>query len=187
MTFPITKFKYIEFEQINDTRITKDRFYRNRARGTQHSYFKFALTTIPLRNDDYRELSAEVMGYEGSFEIFSINNPIPALSSVTSDVTYEQTIKGSKTIRIQTTKDYKVGDFIQFSGSTKAYIISGLTDSGGIKTIRLSCPLIKTILIGSSVIYGANVVFQMSLRNPNTVQIDTSNFGVLDVELIEQG
>lgn len=186
MTFPIYKFRSIEIEQINDIRITNDRLFRNRARGVRQPYFIISLTSIPLKRNEYLALSAEVISYEGAYEIFEFNNPVPALSVVSGSVVFEQTLKGDKTIRIQSGANYQTGDFIQFEGSTKAYLIAGVTNSAGIQTIRLSCPLIKTIALNATVFYGADVVFQMAVRKTNSVQISTSKFGVIDVELIEQ-
>ncbi|MFW8589814.1 hypothetical protein ACOI22_03330 [Glaciecola sp. 2405UD65-10] len=184
MIFPVDKFAKVEIEQRNDIRASKERLTRNRARGTKSPYFALMLTTPSIPYNEYIPLSAAVDGYEGALEIFVVQNPIPSIYENENDNTIDFEPKGSKTIGIDYTGNYSAGDFIQFSGSTKAYRIMEVDG----QSITLTHPLLTDIAAGESVYYGKNVQFQMCVNDTHTTTIDVkqSKFGIIDVELIEQ-
>lgn len=185
--FPVDKFSQIEIEQITDTRAPDQRYFRNRARGSKSPYFMISLTSVPLRYEEHTEVSAQIESYEGEFEIFTIQNPLPALASFSNKNVNATFLKGSKTVVISNSNTFRVGDFVKFSNHSKVYRIASVAAATN-TTIGLSCPLVESINNTTDLIYGANVVFQVCLADSysQSVSIKNSKFGIVDVELIEQ-
>ena len=188
MTFPTDVFSGVVIEQITDTRVSKTRYYRNRARGNKAPFFMVALTSPPLPYSEYMATMAVIESYEGALEIFALPNPLPALAAFPDYALDVTANAGSKTVILDRQANYRAGDLIQFSSHAKAYRIASVSIGSGVTTIGLSCPLLETVLTSDDVLYGANVIFQVCLEDvsPMDIQASQSKFGVIDVELIEQ-
>jgi hypothetical protein len=188
MTYPTHEHSKISFEQLDDTRIQGARYYRNRARGNKASFFMFAITSPLLPYAEYMAHTALINALEGALEIFPFANPLPPLATFSGHSLSVNASRGDKSVTVATTADYKPGDFIQFSNHPKGYQIATKTAGSGVITVGLSCPLLEPVTTSHDVLYGADVVFQMSLNSSFTADIDAQNskFGVIDVELIEQ-
>ena len=177
----------ISIEQVTDIRSPDDRYFRNRARGIRAPYFRLSLTTPPLEYAEHMEVSAQIESFEGAFEVFTFANPLPALASFANQNVNASFAKGVKSVVIAGSHAFRVGDFIKFSNHAKVYRISSVTP-GTNTTIGLSCPLIESISAVTDLIYGANVNFQVCLSNNYSQEVSgkNGNFGMVDVELIEQ-
>ena len=188
MSFPIDKFRVAEIEQIDDIRTPKTRYYRDRAVGNKDSYFMIPVTSIPLKYNEYMRVSAIIQSYRGSLEIFELNNPFPAIESFTNLALDSNALAKQSTIYIDGSRGVAVGDFIQFSNHPKVYWIADVSTAASRTTVKLTCPLAENITTSDSVIYGSDVVFQVCLGDSLSSQIssDSSKYGVVDVELIEQ-
>nr|WP_136252880.1 hypothetical protein [Ningiella ruwaisensis] len=178
----------ISIEQMVDTRTSKTRYFRNRARGNKSPFFMLAITSPPMPYAEFMAYSAMVNSLEGSLEVFDLPNPLPALASFSGhrpDTTFN---RGLKVIDIDTDADYKPGDFIQFDNHKKVYQIASKSNISGAIRLTLTCPLVETISTATTVLYGDDVVFQVCLNNQFSAEVDAgkSKFGVIDVELIEQ-
>lgn len=187
MTFPVNKFSKISIEQVDDTRTPDARYYRTKAQGNKTSYFLFSLTSPPLPYVEYMALSAKVISYRGALLNFSLPNPIPAIAANTGNSVINEAVRGGLQVDVTTSGTYSAGDFIQFSNHNKAYMISDVEVSANV-TLTLTSPLYKTVPSSSLVIYGADVVFNVSLNDEYSAEISVKNskFGVVDVEVLEQ-
>ncbi|GBL02928.1 hypothetical protein [Glaciecola sp. KUL10] len=188
MNYPYHPNSKIEITQVNDTRISKARYYRNRARGNRASYYMISITSPSLPYDQYMELCALYESLEDGLEIFKLPNPLRPLAAFSGHTVESATQAGLKQINIDTNEPYKVGDFIQFDNHVKVYRIAGVLVDGAILTITLACPLYTSVPANTLVKYGADVEFQCSLLNEfrSTINANKSDRGVIDVELIEQ-
>jgi hypothetical protein len=184
--FPVDRFSEISIEQMTDTRIPKERYFRNRARGNKSPYFMIALTTPPLPYAEHMEVSAQIESYEGELEIFTLENPIVSLTAFTNKNVNATYLAGVKSLVITGSHAFRVGDLIQFDNHSKVYRISSVVRTTN-TTVGISCPLVESINSATDLLYGANVVFQVCLNSSYSQEIDAkSKFGVVDVELIEQ-
>lgn len=187
MSFPIDKFSSVTFEQVDDVRTSSERYNRNKARGNRDSYFSLAITSPPYAYSEFMPLWAKIVSYESELENFLLANPLPALAVRSGHTTAATANEGSKAIIINTTQVYQAGDFIQFVGHSKAYLIANVV-SGATQALTLTSPLIEDVPISTSVLYGADVNFNVCLRDAVTATIQANNgkFTAIDAELIEQ-
>lgn len=185
--FPINLFSQISIEQVTDNRAPDDRYFRNRARGSRSPYYRLSLTTPMLDYEEHTEASAQIESFEGEFEIFTVSNPFVPLASFANQNVNATFAKGVKSVSITGSHAFRVGDFVKFSNHAKVYRISSVTP-GTNTTIKLSCPLLESISNTTDLIYGANVNFQVCLSSSYSQEVKASdgNFGIVDVELIEQ-
>lgn len=189
MSFPVSLFQKISFEQITDTRMVDERYYRNRQRGNKAPFFMISCTTIPLDYEAYMAASAKIESYESGLELFTLPNPFPITGTQFPDYNLNATVSaGVKSVVMDRVVDYKVGQFIQFSSHSKVYRIADTSSNGVNTTVSLTCPLLEGVLNTDSVTYGANVLFQLCVNDQFTTEVEANNgkFSVIDVELIEQ-
>lgn len=188
MTFPYNKFEALSFEQVNDTRINKPRLFRNRQRGNKASFFMISLQTDPIPYNDYMGLVAKINAYEGSLELFDLPNPFPTPNSIGTQSVDANANANSKFFITTGQPDLRAGAFIRFNNHAKVYQIASTEVSGSDLKVNLSSGLVSSITSSNTFVYGDNVNFQVCLDSVFTAEIEGSsgNFGVIDVEVIEQ-
>lgn len=187
INFPIGEFSFISIQPMVDTRFNDPRYYMNVARGNKSPYYVMSLTTSKLPYDEYMALTAVIEASEGILETFTIAHPLPALATFSDQNVHANFNAGSKEVLITGNREFKVGDYIQFSTHTKVYRIASVLRQTN-TTIGLTCPLVEDILSSSTMKYGENVEWKFRLNSEFSTDIAAreSKFGIIDVELIEQ-
>ena len=190
MTFPVSAFSNIEFELVSDTRAAEARLFRYTSKGSKEPYFMFALTTTPVGYAEGMALAAELDSYQGELETFTLQSPFTAIGNATSMSLTDTFDKGVKVINVTCSGTPSAGDFIQISGSTKAYSIRRVNGTGaGTYDLTLSQGLIQKYFDYATIKYASQVSFQVCMTNRDSAKIDAKkgmNEFVFDVELIEQ-
>lgn len=194
--FPQNKTASISFELVNDTKTPKARLFRYRSEGSEDPYFKISVTSIPLEYSEGMAWGMEISSKRGPLKVFDYPNPFPAIRTLNSVVLYQDASKGDESIKVITSQSNQPGvvaggDFVQIQGSAKAYGIRpfGYTSDGdGVVTLLLTQGLVKDYPAGSSIAYGADVVFSVCIEKSDDVSVKSSDAKhiVHDVELIEQ-
>jgi hypothetical protein len=188
MTFPTSKFSEYEIEQVTDTRISDERYFRNRARGNKACYYLITLTTPNIEYSEYIALCAKLESYENGLIIFQLPNPQVSLATFGEQSVSRNAATGTDEVSLLGQRSFKVGDFVQFNNHPKAYRFHDVDVRATTTVIKLSCPLVEAVPTSTKMIYGANVNFQVSLNSKfvQKTSVKNSKFGIVDVELIEQ-
>ena len=107
-------------------------------------------------------------GFSDVFKIQmpQVYRPVKASSATTFEVAVAAN-KGARTIQVKCVGKIAKGEFIQFAGSTKVYLVTkGVTGNG---TIDIYPELINNQLLGAKILYDTNV--QMSCRYDPSVAL----------------
>lgn len=187
MTFPTNAFKAVEFEQVDDVRVTTDRLYANRARGSKATYFRFALATPPTPYNQGMRIGAKLAQYQSGLKVFTLPNPLPPIGNQAAIQLDGVALTGSTSIDVTgISGTIYAGDFIRIAGSTKCYMVAEDTTTS---PIELTSELVQTYANDSAVDYGVDVDFQVSLSaNASMIKVgaNQSKFISYDIEVIEQ-
>lgn len=197
MTLPTDQFAQINIEQIVDVRLSGgNRYRRNRRLGNKKPYWMISLTTVPLDYSEGVKLSAYLNSLLGELSVFSLKNPLPALA-VRSGVSTSSTAgKNDTTVALggfsaSQPQAVMAGDFIRFNGHSKVYRVTATANanSGGTAVVKVTPPLMQSVNSATGVEYGADVNFQVSLRDTVEMSVNGSDAGysVYNIDLIEQG
>ena len=193
--FPVDKFTSVKAELISDSKAPKPRLFRYKSEGGLEPYYKFNLTTPPLTLREGMAVDAVLDSFHGNVSNFDLKNPMPQQKVQEGLYLYEAAPKGANVIIVagfnpNETEAVIAGDFITINGSRKAYRVCFDADanSSGHATITITQGLIKSYLAPSTIKYGRDVVFQVSMedRDSAEVSVEKSQYIVHDVELIEQ-
>ncbi|QJR79603.1 hypothetical protein CA267_001720 [Alteromonas pelagimontana] len=195
MTFPVDKFSDASFELVPDTRLPSARLFRYRSKGSKDPYYMISLTSSMLDYAEGMGVAAVIDSYMGGEAIFPLPNPFPEIASHTGLTLAQVVQRGARQIVIAglpTNRSNAVpaGDFIQISGSEKAYqiAIGDDSDSTGRALVTLSQPVIQAYSASAQIAYGKHVEFQVCVEDRSSCEVSAKNskFIVHDVELIEQ-
>lgn len=197
MTIPIDHFAQINIEQIVDVRLSGDaRYRRNRRLGNKKPYWMISITTVPLEYAESSELSAYLDSLLGEFKVFSLSNPLPALTQRSGVSLVSAAAQSATTVALggfsaSQAQAVIAGDFIRFNGHPKVYRIveTANANSGGVTTAKITPPLMQSVNSATSVEYGVDVDFQVSLRDTIEMSVNgkDASYSVYNIDLIEQG
>lgn len=196
MTFPTDKFSAANPYQETEVFLgDANRLKTSRSLGPKESYWVLPLTTDRLDYSVFQAVSVYLDHLLGRFKVFALPNPIPPIASRSGLALNAGANKGSESISIKnfptsTSGAVRASDFLNISGHAKAYriVFDANSNSSGVASVTITPPLVQNVTANSSINYGQNCVFQVSLKSRNSGDIvaGKTNFGIHDIELMEQ-
>lgn len=197
MTFPITEFSLIEFEQVIDNRFSdKARYNRSRAIGSKREFWMLSITNPPYPYAQGMAVSAVLNSYRGGHEIVALLNPLPPLAtrtglSLNAAATDESTTIQVKGMPTNNAQGMVGGDFINIAGHAKAYqvVFDVASNASGVGTATITPPLFQDVPSNSAINYGEDAVFQVCLDDVVSASVDAKKgkFMSFSFDLMEQG
>ena len=154
--------------------------------------FKFSATYPPMSRAEFAPVIAFIMKQRSQKETFQI--ALPDLKNAKGDVSGVVLVNGlhsagDTTIDVDgMTGTLKAGDFVQFNGHSKVYmVVADATDSLGSATLTIEPPLREDVADNSAVTYDG-VEFTVRLTNDvqqfNTGDLDLYRFEVDFIEAL---
>jgi hypothetical protein len=154
--------------------------------------FKFSATYPPMSRAEFAPVIAFIMKQRSQKETFQI--ALPDLKNAKGDVSGVVLVNGlhsagDTTIDVDgMTGTLKAGDFVQFNGHSKVYmVVADATDSSGSATLTIEPPLREDVADNSAVTYDG-VEFTVRLTNDvqqfNTGDLDLYRFEVDFIEAL---
>jgi hypothetical protein len=154
--------------------------------------FKFSASYPPMTRAEFAPVIAFIMKQRSQKETFQI--ALPDLKNAKGDVSGVVLVNGlhnagDTTIDVDgMTGTLKAGDFVQFNGHSKVYmVVADATDSSGSATLTIEPPLRENVADNSAVTYDG-VEFTVRLTNDvqqfNTGDLDLYRFEVDFIEAL---
>ena len=193
--FPTQDFESIQAELVSFTVIPKPRLQRYRSKSSKSPYYQFSLQSQIKPYREFSRIDAVLDSYQGEYEVFKLPNPMISHKAQTGLFLNVTANKGTSVVEIGGLSPNEIdavaaGDFIQINGSAKAYRIKqdANANASGIVEVHLTQGVIQSYNAASTVDYGDNVEFQVSMtdRDSDATTADKSRWGSHFVELIEQ-
>ncbi|MBD1583503.1 hypothetical protein [Pseudoalteromonas sp. S16_S37] len=154
--------------------------------GDPHQW-QIELTTCTMEYSDCMELFAFACSLSGKLKMCRLRNPMPVIGLGLSDTcTIREDIPaGVSSIPISSFQSNRMGvllpgDFIQITGSDKAYMVTGTVNTNGVgeSTIPITPKLRRAATKGQKLVSGKNVFFSMSLTTDEQTIIFSAKDGV---------
>ena len=146
-------FKTINFKGDTPTLVNQTLSGRKQVRQIGAQYFSFTVQMPPMQQEKAQEVFAFLQKQKGSFEDFTIVDPIDNLGASKSEtdiLVAGAHTAGDNTIAMDgfstTTGVLKAGDRIKFANHTKVYMVTDDANaSGGAATISISPNLVASL------------------------------------------
>jgi hypothetical protein len=146
-------FKTINFKGETPTLVNQTLSGRKQVRQIGAQYFSFTVQMPPMQQEKAQEVFAFLQKQKGSFEDFTIVEPINNLGASKSEtdiLVAGAHTSGDNTIAMDgfstTTGALKAGDKIKFANHTKVYMVTDDANaSGGAATINISPNLVAAL------------------------------------------
>jgi len=171
---PVDNYAY----QSTETRSLKPAYRRL---GGQR--FDFRIRSVELEQADIKTIMAFISKVNRENDSISLTMPIFSESDASTTTTAEEITKGDAQVELASVVGVQVGDFFNFAGHSKAYIVDSIVGNDITFSPNL---LADTVTSGATVTFN-NCVFKMLLRNRvQSFEIDANrNSASLELDLIE--
>ena len=177
-------FKTINFKGDTPTLVNQTLSGRKQVRQIGSQYFSFTVQMPPMQQEKGQEVFAFLQKQKGSFEDFTIVEPIDNLGSSKSEtdiLVNAAHVAGDSTIAMdgfsQTTGVLKAGDKIKFAGHTKVYMVTANANaSAGAATISISPNLVASLANNEAVIVNKPSYTVYLTNNEIMYSTDASGF-----------
>jgi len=187
-TYPTTpEFQAINLESRHNNVMSETVSGRMQVRTLGGQRWSFTAKYNPMTREEFQPVFAFVMSQQGRFGAFTIVPPV--IGSTSGSVTGTLLANGAHSAGDSTISvdgisgTLKAGDFVKFSGHSKAYMLTA--DRAGAGTMTIEPPLVSSVSDNESIAY-TSVPFTMRLANDvQSYNLASNEYYEYELDMIE--
>jgi len=187
-TYPTTpEFQAINLESRHNNVMSETVSGRMQVRTLGGQRWSFTAKYNPMTREEFQPVFAFVMSQQGRFGTFTIVPPV--IGSTSGSVTGTLLANGAHSAGDSTISvdgisgTLKAGDFVKFSGHSKAYMLTA--DRAGSGTMTIEPPLVSSVSDNESIAY-TSVPFTMRLANDvQSYNLASNEYYEYELDMIE--